>query len=40
MRSFLIIVLKLYSNKDSDVVNIKKSNIFAIILDPRIRDEI
>ena len=40
MGSFLIIVVKLYSYKDSDVGNIEKSNIFVIILDLGVRREI
>ena len=33
MRSFLTTVVKLYSYIDSDVGNLRKSNIFAVILD-------
>ena len=40
MGSFLIIVVKLYSYKDSDLGNIQKINIFAIISDLRVWREI
>ena len=40
MYSFLIIVLKLYIYIDSDVGNVRKPKISAIILDPFVRREI
>ena len=40
MGSLLIIVVKLYSYKDSDVENIQKINLFSVILDLRVMREI
>ena len=40
MGSFMNVVVKLYRYKDSDVGNIQKSNIFAIILNLFVRREI